>query len=334
MTERRQDRTTGTWVVIAPGRGQRPHSWGAHPVSIQDSAPRFDAACPFCPGHEAELPGILAEMSAPAAPGWSVRVIPNKFPILQAAPETVSAFTDHVAHAGDGLHEVIIECPRHDADLALLDDAEIEVVATAYQERSRHLLQQPRIEAALVFRNHGRVSGASMQHPHSQAIALAFVPARLAGMSEWAARYHVECGRCATCDELAVERRQEVRIIEESEHFVALVPFAAEHPCEIWIVPKRHQASFTAVDAAELANFAWLLRRTLRRLRAVHDDPPYNFVIDSAPRAQSDAPYFHWRLRIAPDLATWGGFQLGTGVPVNPSSPEADAALLRSAAVP
>ena len=332
MSERRQDRTTGNWVVVAPGRGRRPHTWATHDGPVQESAPRFDPACPFCPGHESELPEILAETQAQTPPGWSVRVIPNKFPILQPqAPLAVSVTADHVAHAGLGVHEVIIESPRHDADLASLDDVEIEVVAAAYLGRLQHLMQQPDIEAALLFRNHGRASGASLQHPHTQVIALPFVPPRLASMAEWGARYHGERGRCPTCDELAFECEAAQRIIGESPHFIALVPFAAEHPCEIWIVPKRHHASFTTIEPAELGDFARLLRRTLRRLRTVHDDPPYNFVIDSAPRSERDAPHFHWRLRIAPDLATWGGFELGTGIAVNPSSPEGDAALLRAA---
>ena len=205
-------------------------------------------------------------------------------------------------------------------------------MAAAYRARSQHLMRQPRVEAVVLFRNHGRASGASLQHPHAQVIGLPFIPPRVSSMMEWGARYRLENGGCATCDELAVERKAAQRIVEESPHFLALVPFAAEHPCEIWIVPKRHCASFTAINEAELGDFAHLLRKTLRRLRTVHDDPPYNFVIDSAPQSEFELPHFHWRLRIAPDLAIWGGFELGTGIAVNPSSPEADAELLRAAA--
>jgi UDPglucose--hexose-1-phosphate uridylyltransferase len=110
-----------------------------------------------------------------------------------------------------------------------------------------------------------------------------------------------------------------------------MVPFAAEHPSEVWIVPKQHQASFVDTNEDQRRELARLLRRTLSRLRQARDDPPYNFVIDSAARPHLHTPFVHWRLRIAPDLATWGGFELGAGTPVNTSRPEEDAAILRTA---
>ena len=113
--------------------------------------------------------------------------------------------------------------------------------------------------------------------------------------------------------------------------FAALVPFAAEHPYEIWIVPKRHQASFTAVDDCDVSSFAVLLGRSLTRLSAALGDPPYNFVFDSAPRSELATPHWHWKLRIVPDIVIWGGFELGGGLPINPSSPEEDARKLRAA---
>ena len=109
-----------------------------------------------------------------------------------------------------------------------------------------------------------------------------------------------------------------------------IVPFAAERPCQTWIIPKQHQASFIELDDSE-CSVARLLRRTLFRLRRVHDDPPYNFVIDSASRVDLRASYVHWRLRIVPDLAMLGGFELGAGTAINPSRPEDDAAVLRAA---
>ena len=152
-------------------------------------------------------------------------------------------------------------------------------------------------------------------------------------INDWCKRYYSEHGRCALCDELASERKDGTRVVEENERFVALVPFAAEHPFELWIVPKQHQASFTALGDEELPAFAALLGRSLARLKAVLGDPPYNFAVDSAPKDDIAAPHLHWRLRIAPDIAIWGGFELGAGLPINPSSPESDARLLRAAAV-
>ena len=327
MSELRQDRTGGNWALIAPRRGQRPQA--SAPARPAGTVPRFDPKCPFCPGHESELPGILAETPAPGEPGWSVRVVPNKYPAVQAVADAPHV-AEHVVHAGYGFHEVIIESPRHDAALDSLAADERLAAMRAYRDRSRVLFAEPRIECVVLFRNHSSRAGASQLHPHAQAIALGTVPPRLAALNEWGKRYHAEHGICATCEELQIETRHRNRVVEETEQFIALVPFAAEHPYEIWIVPLDHQASFIELDEGALAEFGGLLARCLQRLKKVLNDPPYNFVVNSAPKREFGAAHFHWRLRLVPQVAIWGGFELGGGLPIDPSSPEDDAAALRA----
>jgi UDPglucose--hexose-1-phosphate uridylyltransferase len=329
MSELRQDRTTGAWVIVAPQRSRRPQirARGERP----QARPRFDPKCPFCPGNEMQLPGIVAETTAQDAPGWRLRVVPNKFPAVQLTQQQPPAGGDHTARPGQGVHQVIIESPWHDAEPTIMNAAELNVVVSVYRERSRALLEQDDIETTILFRNYGQRAGASLAHPHAQIIALEFLPPKLAAMDDWTKRYHRKYGACAMCEELAIERKDGTRIVDENDAFVALVPFAGEHPFELWLVPKQHQASFTALADDALGDFAALLGRALRRLRAALDDPPYNFVIDSAPKSDLGSPHWHWKLRLVPDIVTWGGFELGAGLPINPSSPEADAALLRDA---
>ena len=333
MNELRQDPTSGLWVIIAPERGHRPCVLRPAAQALTDRLPvsRLDPDCPFCPGHEHRLPGIIAEIRMPDPPGWSVHVVPNKFPAVQAdrMTEIVELATQHRLLDGYGFHEVIIESPRHDADLAELSDVEIDAVIAMYGDRSRRLLNQPAIEAVILFRNHGPRGGASLRHPHAQVVALALLPPRLARLADWGHRYYDEYGRCPTCDEIDRERAFKVRIVEETRNFLVLVPFAAEYPFETWIVPIEHQASFLDISDLQRAEFARLLRRTLDRLRRARNDPPYNFVIDSAARIELRSPCLHWRLRIAPNLANWGGFELGAGMAINPSSPEDNAGELR-----
>jgi UDPglucose--hexose-1-phosphate uridylyltransferase len=334
MSELRQDRTSGRWIIVAAQRAHRPgpSEVAAQSLSSLPQTSQFDPDCPFCPGHEHLLPGIIAETRMQTPPNWTVRVVPNKFPALQSDPKTEIAESakQHRLLDGYGFHEVIIESPRHEADLVAMSDAEIEAVVSVYLDRSRQLLHRPGIKAVILFRNHGPRSGASLQHPHAQAIALTLLPPRLAGLAYWGHRYYHDHGRCPTCDEIEGERALKSRIFEETQNFLVLVPFAAEYPLETWIVPVEHQASFIHIGDLQRVEFAHLLRRTLDRLRRARHDPPYNFVIDSAARTQLRSLYFHWRLRIAPDLATWGGFELGAGMAINPSSPECDAATLRA----
>ena len=218
-----------------------------------------------------------------------MRVVPNKFPALQPGlqSEIADCTNPNRLHHGYGFHEVIIESPRHNADVVAMSDAEIEAVVSAYSDRSRQLLYRPGIETVILFRNHRSKGGASLQHPHAQAVALALLPPKLARLADWGHRYYQEHGRCPTCDEIVGERALESRIVEETRSFIVLVPFAAEYPFETWIVPIEHQASFLHMGDLQRGEFARLLRRTLGRLRRAQNDPPYNFVIDFLPLARS-----------------------------------------------
>lgn len=333
MSEFRQDRTTGAWAIIAPERGLRPQasSLGAHGP---EPPHEFDADCPFCPGNEAKLPGILAETPSHSPPGWQVRVVPNKYPVARSsAPPTRQMIGHQITIPCHGHHEVIIESPRHNANPSSFSDEHIFNLVSLYHQRFSELSSRSGIETVVLFRNQGIAGGASLDHPHSQIIALGMTPPRLRSLADWMGRCWQETGRCVTCDELDLECAHGQRVVENTQTFLAIVPFAASVPFEIWIIPKRHQASLVDINRVECADFGWILRDALRRLRSACGDPPYNFAVESFDFLDRDAAHAHWRLRIAPDLVTWGGFELATGVPINPSSPEADADLLRKAAL-
>lgn len=329
MSELRQDRTSGAWTIIAPARGKRPHD---HPHGGDEDGSASSANCPFCPGHETVLPGIVDEIAGDGSPGWRVRSVPNLYPAVGVEDFTpLPHSTGHRTMDGYGRHEVIIESPLHDTDLTDFDPAQLDAVASMYHRRYLVLEGLPKIETVVLCRNHGARAGASLRHPHSQIIALATVPQRIRSAANWARGVHRETGHCATCLELAAELREGTRIVEETDGFAVLVPFAAAAPFEFWIVPKRHAASFATLDVEELAGFMHLLQRSIGRLKqATGSWVAYNFVVDSAPKNLVSAPHMHWKLRLRPALAIPGGFELGTDLPINPSSPETDAEALRA----
>lgn len=327
MSELRQDPTTGAFVIIAPERAKRP---GGHARAgpALPAVPPYDANCPFCPGSEAQLVAIVAETPAPEAPGWSVRAVSNKYAALVPIAEETSV-TGGLVVPGYGFHEVIIESPRHDADLTTLAPDEMRAVVASYQERFSELARQPGVEAVILFRNHGTKSGSSLVHPHAQVLGLPLIPPKQRAIANWGAKAKEETGKCPTCTALESKLAMGTRIVEESRHFVALVPFAPEATCEQWIVPKRHHATFVETRGDELDDFAMMLAQALRRLKAALSDPPYNFAIESLAGSGPNDPAFHWRLRIVPEVINTGGFERGTGMAINAASPEADAALLR-----
>jgi len=182
---------------------------------------------------------------------------------------------------------------------------------------------------AIIFRNHGRQAGASLIHPHSQIVATSVVPHQIRAAGDEAQRYYDERARCLYCDILAFEQADGQRLVTENASFVALVPFAADVPFEVWIIPKQHQADFGSMTEREQGDFAAILQAILRRLLVKLNDPDYNYAIQTAPRYKAEEPQLHWYCRIRPCLTTPAGFELGAGISINPSLPERDAAFLR-----
>lgn len=297
----------------------------------------FDSSCPFCPGNEAMLPKILKEIPGSEPPGWRVRVVPNKYPAVVNAMTLPSHAEDRADRhggrslVGHGHQEVIIETPHHGADLATLSADEVGCIMQVCRTRYADLAARPAIRFATVFRNHGGEAGASLPHPHSQVMATALMPPQCLAAAAWAQAHYDDSGRCATCDHIAGELADGRRALDLTERFVALVPFAAASPFEQWILPRRHQSSFADADDEELMGLGWVLRRAIRRLNAVLDNPPYNYAIESVTMADPRASVAHWRLRLVPDIVRPGGFELASGMRINPSLPEDDAKKLRAA---
>jgi UDPglucose--hexose-1-phosphate uridylyltransferase len=275
------------------------------------------------------LPRVIEEVSADEAPGWRVRVVPNKFPAVR--PEPQPADESHAALPGYGFHEVIIESPRHDQGLASLGASAVGAVVRTYRRRFSALAAEPAIKSVILFRNRGPSGGASLDHPHSQIIALSHVPARIACIAAWTRQRHAADGTCAVCRELNAEEADGRRVVEANRWFVVLVPFAAAGPCELRILPRRHQNSFAEIADGEIAEFGAVLQRSLARLDTALDNPSYRLAIESPAASRGEAPHFHWWVRLAPRVVTPGGFELGSGLPINPASPEDDAAMLRAA---
>jgi UDPglucose--hexose-1-phosphate uridylyltransferase len=156
------------------------------------------------------------------------------------------------------------------------------------------------------------------------------VPHHVRWREEEAQHYYDEWGRCVYCDILEQEQRDRVRIIYENRSFAAFVPFAAEVPFEVWIMPSVHRADFGAVTDAEKADLSAALSHVLGRLHRKLDDPDYNYIVNTPVRYRAGEPQLHWYLQIRPRLMTAAGFEIGSGISINPSIPEEDAEYLRS----
>jgi UDPglucose--hexose-1-phosphate uridylyltransferase len=328
MPELRKDPIIGRWVIIATERGKRPSDF------VSETKEPRDGFCSLCPGNEAKTPpevyALRPDGSLPNTPGWRLRVVPNKFPALVAEgqlEETSTGVFDWMTGVGE--HEVIIETPRHHARLTDLAVGEVADILWAYRERIRTLKKDTYLRSVMVFKNHGAAAGASLDHSHSQLIALPIVPKRVFEEMTGAKTYYNDHHQCIFCDIIKQERAAEVRIIEEREGVCAVAPFASRFPFETWIIPQDHNSSFEEVESYD--GLAQVLLGVLRRLDSVLENPPYNFVIHTSPFGDANNAYYHWHLEIIPRLTKVAGFEWGTGFYINPTPPEEAAHYLRKA---
>jgi UDPglucose--hexose-1-phosphate uridylyltransferase len=327
--EMRQDKTTGQWVIYAPTRRKRPIDFKKTKVEMAQ-LPDHDPSCPFCPGSESALPPVLLEI--PGENGrWLTRVVPNKFPALVPDGDLHRhGHGIHITMAGAGRHEVVIETPFHNRDIGIMPIKEIASVVETYHRRYRDIMQADESMMAIIFRNHGERAGTSLIHPHSQIISAAVVPQTMRWREEQAQRYFDDWGCCVFCAILEQELREANRMIYNNRSFSAFVPFAAEVPFEIWIMPHKHKADFGDVSDQEKEDLADVLSEVLGRLRRKLGDPDYNYMINTSPRYRAQEPQLHWYVQFRPRLTKRAGFEIGSGMSINPSIPEEDAAFLRA----
>jgi UDPglucose--hexose-1-phosphate uridylyltransferase len=332
LPELRKDPITGRWVIVATGRAKRPSDFLREPVK-----PFGNGFCPFCYGAEQKTPPeVLAFRPNGGAnqPGWSLRVVPNKFPALQIEGDLDrqgDGMFDRMN--GVGAHEVIIETPDHHASLVDLPEKQVEDLLWAFKNRVLDLRQDRRLRYTVLFKNHGEAAGASLEHTHSQLIALPVVPKRVREEIDGAQSYFDYKERCIFCDIARQEARTGARLVTETEFFVSLCPYAARFPFETWILPKRHGAHFEDADSPTLQNLAWVLRSTLRKIDQALERPPYNFIIHTAPLQEGNMPHYHWHIEIMPKLTRVAGFEWATGCFINPTPPEEAAKFLREAGI-
>jgi UDPglucose--hexose-1-phosphate uridylyltransferase len=328
MPELRKDPILGRWIIIAQERGKRPTDFL---IKEEETKGGF---CPLCPGNEHATPDEVlvydrAEGHANMS-GWNLRVVPNKYPAL--------VIEGHLDKQGEGLydrmngigaHEVIIESPNHQERFSHLPPHRMLLTFRAFRDRICDLTNDPRFTYVAVFKNFGQVAGASLEHSHSQLVALPILPRMLSAELEGSLSYYLYKERCVFCDIIRQEMQQQVRLVCANDQFVTLTPFAPRSPFEMWILPRQHSSSYTEQDEHALYALAEIFSETLRRLDACIPDVPYNFVLHTQPLRSEPLAHYHWHFEIVPKLTSMAGFEWGTGFYINPMPPEETCQYLR-----
>ena len=338
-------------VLISTARGNRPRR---DEQAVERDMRPLVATCPFCRGNEHLTPPVA--MQAPAMGDWEIRVVKNPYPVLadDLLPAGMPQGVQRVIE-GYGHHEVIIDHANHGIALHQFAEPHLAMLFAVYRDRMRFLYHaDPRIKYILIFKNFGKAAGGSMPHTHSQLIAMPIVPHNVHDEVESSRDFHRETGNCIFCtlideamslettayDRRAGEKQQEYDtgkyIVERSERFIAVKPFASRYEWEVHILPVHHQSNFLEATEGDFADLARVLRRTMARLNAVVGDVQYNYFLHTVPHIENSGDFaesFHWHLEICPRTSIPSGFELGSGLFVNTISPEDAAARLRQAVI-
>jgi UDPglucose--hexose-1-phosphate uridylyltransferase len=338
FNELRKDYLLDRWVVIATERARRPTDFVK-----QKSESAKTATCPLCPGNELMTPPAnlvyLAENGTIRkdkeqgdfrSSNWLIRSIPNMYPAFSPpkniADERQIMKNDSFGYA-IGHHEVLVESPNHNDHPSDAPLAQVINVINAYKDRANEIAQKPYVQYVQIFRNHGLEAGASLSHAHSQIIATPFTPTIIKQEIDSSKNYQIQHGNCVFCD-LIKQETQTTRFIMDNEHFTVFAPYASVHPMEFWIVPKRHAVNILNLTTVETEAFAQTVQTTLKALKKIVNDPPYNFGIHMTINKES-ADYYHWHLEVYPHLSIWAGFEKSTGMYINTIKPETAAAELK-----
>jgi UDPglucose--hexose-1-phosphate uridylyltransferase len=335
MPELRRNPVTGRWVCLAPGRAARPEA--VHrPATPSDAHP---ADCPFCAGGENRTPpevfAYRPDGGEPNTPGWRVRVVPNLFPAFSAEDADADLADPLHAHGPAlGACELIVHSPDHRRWLPFLSAEQAELVmATTWERYRRHSV--PGVGSVVPIYNHGREAGASLAHPHGQVYATRVASPALEEELHGAEAAYRDLSGCVFCRMIKAELAQAVRLVAESEAFVAIAPYASRQPFECWIMPRSHAADFGKVEADQAGSLGVFLREVLWRITQEVGDVPLNWYIHSLPNAAGEwSLSFHWHLEIHPKLSEVAGFELATGTYINTTAPESVAAALSAHGAP
>ncbi len=328
MPELRKDPILGRWIIISTERGKRPTDFIVEENHVKSGF------CPLCPGNENTTPPEVLSYGRtsdkPNTPGWTLRVVPNKYPALVIEGELGKAGEGlYDKMNGIGAHEVLIDTPSHQEIFTHLPVERLTQVFWAFRDRLNDLSRDPRFRYVMVFKNYGRAAGASLEHSHSQLVALPILPRMIVSELEGSLSYYKYKERCIFCDIIRQEIAQDLRVVCQNDHFITITPWAPRSPFEMWILPKKHASSYTAMDDEQFKGLAAIFSETMRRLDACIPNVPYNFVLHGAPLRSQPLEHFHWHFEIMPKLTTMAGFEWGSGFYINPTPPEEAAKFLK-----
>ncbi|QGT98925.1 Galactose-1-phosphate uridylyltransferase [Candidatus Syntrophocurvum alkaliphilum] len=330
MPELRKDMVRNNWVVVATERALKPNDFPINKKDVSYETETSSIHCPFCEGNESYTPPeIFAyrdENIPKNYPGWSVRIIPNKFAAFELTGELKQEVSGVFSSCnGVGHHEVVVETPEHGTEFHEFNLNRIELIINTFIIRYNVLLKDPRIKYIQIYKNRGLFAGASLDHSHSQIVGLPIVPEQNKGLTE----YYLENERCLLCDIIEQECMYKKRIVYETELFLVICPYASRFSYEMWVLPKEHREHFGDISENEVKELSVVIKKATSVIVDCLNNASYNFIINTSSVNTPQNPSDHWFVEVIPRLIVPSALEVSTGYYINPAAPEVSAELLR-----
>lgn len=323
LNEFRRDLVSGDWVLFSTVR--------KHTIKKFEDSYQPKENCPF------EAQNISKQEIIrfyPSPENWFVALLENKYPAVKPGScgpvkmmgpfETIGAF---------GFHEIVVT-RDHDRNFDEFTTGELAQLFEVFKNRYLEIIRENCGEYISIFHNHGKGAGASIYHPHSQIISTPILPPDIMRSIKGSEEFYKKNHKKVHDVMLEWEMERGGGIIEENSQFLAFCPFVSKKPYEIRVFSKRSSPRFESISEEEVLGLASILKSILQRMNKLLQNPPYNLFIHTAPVKEDagmvSSEYYHWHMEIIPHLVIDAGFEMGTGIDVNPVDPDIAAKELRS----
>jgi len=332
-SEIRYRMTSKEWIVVAPTRARR---YKKEQLIKKHSARVIQNTkdCPFeHPQNSGNEYPYFWYPNNKSLSKWTLQVFRNKYPALTHEKHDCTTPLRHGIYKyieGRGYHDLLIT-RSHTDNFSDLSDSESLDVLNALAQRYRDIAKDKCVKYISIFQNWGPSAGASVFHPHYQILALPMIPSEVKNSLDASRKFFKEHKKYLNCQIIEEEKKVKKRVIYENRRAIAFIPYAAKRAFQVGIFPKPHLPYFEETPSEYMADVAKVLKKVLQLVKKNLADPDYNFFLHTAPVYKKTLhKHYHWHIEVMPKSSIDGGFELGTGVEINPVMPERAALLLRT----
>ena len=327
MSELRYNAITGDWVVFENKSGKRPEDF-KNQISQEGISREHDPDCPLCHSNLDKL-NVVKEFTKQEVDDPIVCVHPNTFVNNDEEKNWRLSGTQR-SQKGFGEHYVVIDSPKHNELLYMMSIDRVHKLLKKYKDIYDWLQNKPELKTLLIFKNEGKFSSSEYGHSYTEILGLPFVTSQIRSRINYAMQAYDTTGDCMFCRIMNEELLSGERIVLETDHFLAFLPFAALSEFHLWIMPKRHSSTYSFITSEEIYDLSVLLKKVMTKLDKAFSTVNCNIVFRSLLETWRMPDYFHWYIAVVPRLKGQAGLEMGTGLFRNSLFPEESADYLRS----